>query len=255
VRECTKKFPTAQGRHAKYPSDRFRTVNPLSGVLGEAWRMYRAHAGHLMTIAFVIYAVGTLVGVLLTSSLGLMGDLLALLVLVVSSALVQAALVHAVHDIRDGRADLTLGATVQAARPVVGRVAVASIVAGVAIGLGLVLLIFPGLILFTLWAVIVPVLVLERAGVGACFGRSMELVRGHGWQVFGPLLAAHLALFASSILVELALESFPDIVASTLGGLVTGTVVAPFVALVVTLAYYRLRAAKGSVADDVPRQV
>ena len=215
--------------------------------------MYRAHAGHLMTIAFLIYAVGTLVGVLLTSSLGLMGDLLAVLVLVISSALVQAALVHAVHDIRDGRADLTVGATVEAARPVVGRVAVASILAGVAIGVGLVLLIVPGLILFTLWAVIVPVLVLERVGVGACFGRSMELVRGHGWQVFWPLIAANLALFASSIIIEIAMDAFPDIVASTVGGLVTGTVVSPFVALVVTLAYFRLRAAKGSVTGDVPR--
>jgi hypothetical protein len=225
----------------------------MSGVLGEAWRMYRAHAGHLMTIAFLIYAVGTLVGVLLTSSLGVMGDLLAVLVLVISSALVQAALVHAVHDIRDGRADLTVGATVEAARPVVGRVAVASILAGVAIGIGLVLLIVPGLILFTLWAVIVPVLVLERVGVGACFGRSMELVRGHGWQVFWPLIAANLALFASSIIIEIAMNAFPDIVASTVGGLVTGTVVSPFVALVVTLAYFRLRAAKGSVTGDVPR--
>ncbi|HEX7187116.1 MAG TPA: hypothetical protein VF423_02745 [Actinomycetes bacterium] len=227
----------------------------MSGVLGEAWRIYRAHAGHLITIAFAIYAVGILVGLLLTSSLGVLGDLLGLLVLVISSALVQAALVHAVHDIRDGRADLTVGATVQAARPVVGRVAVASILAGVAIGVGLVLLIVPGLILFTLWAVIVPVLVLERVGVGACFGRSMELVRGHGWQVFWPLITVHLVLFASSIVIELALDAYPDVVASTVGGLVTGTVVSPFVALVVTLAYFRLRAAKGIVAGDVPRQV
>jgi hypothetical protein len=227
----------------------------MSGVLGEAWRIYRAHAGHLITIAFAIYAVGTLVGLLLTSSLGVLGDLLGLLVLVISSALVQAALVHAVHDIRDGGADLTVGATVQAARPVVGRVAVASILAGVAIGVGLVLLIVPGLILFTLWAVIVPVLVLERVGVGACFGRSMELVRGHGWQVFWPLITVHLVLFASSIVIELALDAYPDVVASTVGGLVTGTVVSPFVALVVTLAYFRLRAAKGIVAGDVPRQV
>jgi hypothetical protein len=227
----------------------------MSGVLGEAWRIYRAHAGHLITIAFAIYAVGTLIGVLLTSSLGVLGDLLGLLVLVISSALVQAALVHAVHDIRDGRADLTVGATVQAARPVVGRVAVASILAGVAIGVGLVLLIVPGLILFTLWAVIVPVLVLERVGVGACFGRSMELVRGHGWQVFWPLITVHLVLFASSIVIELALDAYPDVVASTVGGLVTGTVVSPFVALVVTLAYFRLRAAKGIVAGDVPHQV
>ena len=30
-------------------------MNPLSGVIGEAWRMYRAHAVHLIVIAFVVY--------------------------------------------------------------------------------------------------------------------------------------------------------------------------------------------------------
>jgi hypothetical protein len=32
-------------------------MNPLSGVLDEAWRMYRAHAAHLLTIAFVIILI------------------------------------------------------------------------------------------------------------------------------------------------------------------------------------------------------
>jgi hypothetical protein len=29
-------------------------MNPLSGVLGEAWKLYRTFAGHLLAIAFVI---------------------------------------------------------------------------------------------------------------------------------------------------------------------------------------------------------
>ena len=36
-------------------------MNPLSGVLGEAWQMYKAHAWHLLAIAFVIYLAPTVV--------------------------------------------------------------------------------------------------------------------------------------------------------------------------------------------------
>ena len=63
------------------------------------------------------------------------------------------------------------------------------IVAGIAIGIGFLLLIVPGLILMTIWSVAAPVLVLERAGVFASLGRSRELVRGNGWQVFGVIVA------------------------------------------------------------------
>ena len=53
----------------------------------------------------------------------------------------------------------------------------ASILAGIAIGIGLVLVLVPGLYLITIWCVIVPVIVLERAGTGAGFSRSQQLVK------------------------------------------------------------------------------
>ena len=40
-------------------------MNPLSGVLGEAWQMYKAHAGHLLAIAFVIYLGAAVIAALL----------------------------------------------------------------------------------------------------------------------------------------------------------------------------------------------
>ncbi len=50
-----------------------------------------------------------------------------------------------------------------------------------------VLLLIPGVVLATRLAVVVPVAVLERTGVGAAFGRSWKLVRGRGWRVLGTL--------------------------------------------------------------------
>ena len=61
--------------------------------------------------------------------------------------------------------------------------------------IGLVLLVVPGLFLITIWAVIAPVIVLERAGVFESFGRSRHLVKGNGWQVFGVLVILFLSPF------------------------------------------------------------
>jgi hypothetical protein len=40
-------------------------MNPLSGVLDEAWRMYKTFAKHLLAIAFVIYLVAAIITALL----------------------------------------------------------------------------------------------------------------------------------------------------------------------------------------------
>jgi len=56
------------------------------------------------------------------------------------------------------------------------------------------LLILPGLFLLTIWCLIVPVIVLEGAGVGASFSRSRQLVRGFEGKVFGTLVLVFLVL-------------------------------------------------------------
>ena len=97
---------------------------------------------------------------------------------------------------RDGRVDLSFGETLQAALPALGRVALASILAGLAIGIGLVLLIAPGLFLLTIWCLIVPVIVLEGAGHEQRSGAAAQLVRGFGWQVFGTLVLVFVVMLA-----------------------------------------------------------
>jgi hypothetical protein len=224
-------------------------MNPLSGVLGEAWQLYRKFAAHLLAIAFVIYLVVAIV-VALLSLAGLFGALLALIVQLFAGFLLQAALVKAVQDIRDGRADLSLGETVSAATPYIWAVAGASILAGIAIAIGLVLFIAPGLWLITIWAVIIPVIVIERAGALASFGRSRQLVRGHGWHVFGTLVLVFIIEIGASIVLGLIFLALPRIWRDGLSTIIAGTLIAPFIALVVTLIYYRLVNAAGPGAAD-----
>lgn len=221
-------------------------MNPLSGVLGETWKLYKAHAAHLLVIAFVIYLVAAVLAALLALAGGIIGALLGSIIELIAAFLLQAALVKAVQDVRDGRADLSFGETVSAATPYIWPVAGASILAGIAITIGLILLIVPGLFLITIWAVIVPVIVIERSGALASFGRSHQLVRGHGWHVFGTLVLVFLILIVVDILLGLVFSALPTLWRTGLSTVVSGTVIAPFLALVVTLIYYRLSGANGT---------
>jgi hypothetical protein len=213
--------------------------------------MYRAHARHLLSIAFVIYVVAAIIEVIL-GLLGPIGALLAAIVSIVAAFLLQATLIKAVEDVRDGRVDLSFGETMQAARPAVGRVALASIVAGIGIAIGLVLLIVPGLYLLTIWCLVVPVVVLENAETFAALGRSRQLVRGHGWQVFGTLVLVFVVLLVVGVVIGLILVALPMAARNFISNIVSGTLVSPFLALVLTLGYFRLLAAERGGSTGEP---
>jgi hypothetical protein len=215
-------------------------MNPLSGVLNEAWTMYKTHARHLLVIAFAIYLVAAIVAALLALAGGFFGALLGSVVEFLAAFLLQAALVKAVQDVRDGRVDMSVSETVSAARPYIWSVAGASILAGIAITIGLLLIIVPGLFLITIWAVIVPVIVIERSGALASFERSRQLVRGHGWHVFGTLVLVFIILIVADLVIGVILLALPLLLRNGLSTVISGTIIAPFIALVVTLIYYRL---------------
>ena len=215
-------------------------MNPLSGVLDEAWRMYKTFAKHLLAIAFVIYLIAAVITALLALAGGTIGILLGSLVAIVAAFVLQATLVKAVQDVRDGHADLSIGQTVNKALPFIAPVAGASILAGIAITVGLLLLIVPGLFLITIWAVIVPVIIIERSGALASFGRSRALVRGHGWHVFGTLVVVYIIMLVVNIVLGVIFSALPHVLGDGLSAVISGTLISPFLALVVTLVYYRL---------------
>src|ERR1700687_4385815 len=106
-------------------------MNPVSGVLGEAWQLYRAHAAHFLVIAFVIYFIAAILEAILAAFAGVVGAILAAVIALIAAFLLQAALVKAVQDVRDGQVDLNFSETVSAAVPFIVPVAVASILASI----------------------------------------------------------------------------------------------------------------------------
>jgi hypothetical protein len=227
-------------------------MNPLTGVLAEAWGLYRRFAAHFLAIAFVLYLVTAIIVAALTVSAGATGYFLAAVIEFIAAFLVQAAMIKAVQDVRDGRADLSIGGTVFAAAPFVLPVAGASLLAAIGIGIGLIVLIVPGLVLLTYWSLIVPTIVVGESGAMASFAKSWRAISGNFWQAFGTYVLVFLIWVAVKIVLGLALLAVPAAVRSFVSSVVAGTLLAPFYALVVTLVYYRLSEARAGAMPAAP---
>jgi hypothetical protein len=63
-----------------------------------------------------------------------------------------------------------------------------SLISGLIVGVGFILLVIPGVILYLMLMVAVPVTVVERVGPFDALGRSMSLTKGHRLELFGLMI-------------------------------------------------------------------
>ena len=111
----------------------------------------------------------------------------------------------------------------------------------------------PGLIFLTWWCLIVPVIVLEGKAVGESFSRSRELVRGHGWTVFGVVLITAILTAIASGLIQGIFSFLGSFLRYWIGGAIASAVVGPFFAVALTVMYFTLRGLReGAGAPATP---
>jgi hypothetical protein len=125
-------------------------------------------------------------------------------------------------------------------------------VAGIAIFFGFLLLIVPGLILITIWSVAAPSVVLEGKGVFEALGRSRELVRGNGWQVFGVLVALLAIILVASIVIGSIGAIGDSFIVLVIVSLLLFALLSPLQALAQAVLYFALREAHGQPALSAP---
>lgn len=127
--------------------------------------------------------------------LGLASAIIGLvLAMIVQGALVRATVAHA-EGRRAGFGE-SVAAGMRVALPLIGL----AIVVGLCVGVGLILLLIPGIILYVIWAVASPALVEENVGVFGALGRSSRLTKGARWKVFGLELVVLIAVWIASAL-------------------------------------------------------
>ena len=159
----------------------------IGSVISRTFSIYADQASVLLPAAAGVFVVVGVISALLVVVAPVLA-ILAFVVILVGTTLFTGMVVELVADVQDGRRDATVGQLFNAAKPFVGQLILVGIVAGIGTAIGFVLIIVPGLILITIWSVFAPVIVLENPGGLKPLGRSRELVKGNGWQVFGVIV-------------------------------------------------------------------
>jgi MFS family permease len=213
----------------------------IGAVLSRVFQYYREQAAILLPAALIVFVPVTLIaGGIRSAASGILAVLAAQAIQLVGNAWFQATTVEAVRDIQDGRRDLNLGQLFGSAFQVVGPVIVVGLLLGLGVAVGFVLLLVPGLILLTIWSVAIPVTVLERPGILDAFGRSRQLVKGNGWNVFGVLLVLFLIQFVATLVLVGIFVGIGSFVGAFIGSLIATVLFAPLSAIAATVLYLEL---------------
>lgn len=211
----------------------------VGGVLSESFRIYGQHAGPLLGSAVIVFLVVGVISGLLQSADSVVLAWLASLVSFIGITFYTGVVVRLVEDVRDGRRDYGIGELFRSIQGVLAPLVVNSVLRSIAIAIGFVLLIVPGLILLTVWAVTAPAIVVERRGAIEAFGRSWELVRGQSWQVFGVLVVVFLLVLVVTAILT-AIGAAIGAVAIVIAAVVANVLVAPAFALASAVMFFDL---------------
>jgi nitrate reductase NapE component len=230
-------------------------LRPLSTgeVLDVSFGLYRALFVPLLTVALASRAIPAILGIYLQAAGGfsahwVMGTV-QLFVGIFLSAIGVAATTYIVSGAYLGT-DVTAGDAIRKALGLVGRLLVLTMMTTLIIGLGMVLLLVPGLILISGLALSTAVLVLETPiSPNDAMNRSWQLTKGSRWKVLLTFLVAVLLLVVPMMAVGM-LGVFGSMVGlwSDLMPLVLISIlevfIYPFIYIVVTVLYYDMRVRK-----------
>jgi hypothetical protein len=208
----------------------------IRDVLRDTSTLYRSLFGRTVLTGFIVFGVVGLFETIASTPV--------IIFSIVGTALVQGALVEAVADRHNSRPQSSIGDLYRSAWKRVGRLVGVSLLTGIGVGLGVLLLVVPGLILFTRWSLAVPVVMLEGLGPRAAMKRSSALVKGHGWAVFRVLLNVTILAGLSSLAIQLLLAKVFGSAHASFGLWaslsVAGAITTPYAAHALSVVYYRL---------------
>ena len=252
------------------------TIPPksLGEILSAAFNLYKANAASLILIVAIVVVPLTFISSLFSNvvfegtkrtaiivgqevtvidrSVGffIAGALITALISVIIWAVLQAAILRAA-------AQATIGDPVDPQESYrygfkrLGSVILVSVLVGLAVIGGLILLVIPGLIFLFFLSVSVPVLIVENRRGTDAMSRSWNLVKGHFWHVVGVLVVAGIiAGIVSSILGAIGGDVWVvRWIFSAIGSIIT----APFTSLVSVLLYLDLRSRSEALTADTLR--
>jgi hypothetical protein len=116
-----------------------------------------------------------------------------------------------------------------------------------AIGIGLVLLIVPGMILGMMLFVSLPACIVEKQGPYRSLKRSAELTKGNRWRILGIAILLYLGNVIGGGIVKFALLAVAGVTVAALGGFLWSVIFGAAYAIVVAVVYHDLRAGREGI--------
>jgi hypothetical protein len=241
----------------KMPQDTTATLPPLGvgELIAQSFRLLLAHFGTLFPLAFVPALVISLLGWMVTpvpppdvdpaaspvAAIGLVPALVGLLLLV-GGYFVMGFMSLAALDAVLGKRHTVGEYSAQTLRHL-APIVVLGVLLSIAMTIGAILLIVPGLYIAARYFPWVPAIVFENAGWSG-LARARDLTGGYRWPLVGAVLVVVLVIIAAIlVLVPLSLALGGGVLSVLLEAVVTGIYYA-FASVLTALVYARLREIK-----------
>lgn len=216
----------------------------IGGVFERTGDIYQKAFGAVWLVALVLLVPSAIIQWILGD--GGFGGFLSWIVQVVASAWLIGAVVRIVQDVEnDGQIDLTLGEFLGSVWPRLLAIVVLQFLVGILVGIGLVLLIIPGVIIALVLAVAMPSLVVEGIGVFDAMSRSAELTKDNRMRILAVGILVILIVVGIGVLAGLLAMVTP--ILGALGGLILGILLYPYLSMLTTVLYFRLTELKDGV--------
>jgi hypothetical protein len=219
----------------------------VGDVLADALRLFLARAVPFIGLSLIAFAPTFVLGLLVSGSAGTSSAALygfvTVIIRLACSSLANAAIIYGVVQELRGRG-FTFGDSLRIGFARLGPVIGLSLLVGILVTLAAILLVVPGIIVWCVYAVVVPVCVVETLGPTASMTRGAFLTKGNRWRIFG--------IFALIFIASLVVGGIVGGLAGLTGGVrivqlatfAIEAVIGAFNAVVVGVLYYQLRVAR-----------
>jgi zinc ribbon protein len=244
---------------AEAPGQGIQRELSIGEILSKMFEVYRMDFTQYITIFLVVQLISGVLTAIVTNSIVIptlppnytsqqavnllpsifaaAGTLLVLVLvigLILSPLSTGTAVVMASDRISKGQVNMQRGV-----RYVLSRLVwmwVLGLVVGIIVGLGFIALIVPGIILGIMFSLTLPVLLIEKVGVGESMGRSRKLVRGRWGKSFVLYLLVGIFVAIAAVVISLIAGPFGS-VSSIVSSLLSAFYL-PLLPIGLTVYYY-----------------
>jgi len=174
-----------------------------------------------------------------------------------SATILQGTLIGATVRHLSGR-PVHIGQSINGALARIIPIILVSLLVGICVIFGLLLLIVPGIIFYLMFVVAIPVMMAEGRGVTDSMSRSASLTKGSRPMIFllliimgmvsGGVSAVCNAIFGR--IAEVSGDTAADMITLSLGATVNGTITSAFSAVMIAALYIELRNVKEGASTE-----